>query len=298
MPTRKTKDLTSNEIISIVSEVIGKNPLSTPFKVTEDNYHRGYDYNSRQNAQSKTRWDCSEMSAALMSATIKDMNSMVNMKWKTDLTKLSSVFAASSTTVGQVAGLEGMGLKPLSTNKNDMKKMLEPGMTIYMKYTPRAGSSYSGHVGTVVRDPKSNKLMIAESIGGSNNIGVVMRDVDDFFGKGIAAKSTTTWKLFDPLSKDREALKKIDNKALQLAGLYNDAEKEYKNGGITRVSGGGNQKREFIKNYLIENMNSEPTSNRPMSLNEKAIRDANAALVNEATGIQLNPTKHKNEIRM
>ena len=95
MATYKTKTIKSSEIAEIALSV-GNNPIFSTFNTTANNYHRGYDFNGRQNKESKIRWDCSELSAFVQTQKIKDLKSITDVNWKTDFNKLSEAFKAAS----------------------------------------------------------------------------------------------------------------------------------------------------------------------------------------------------------
>ena len=157
------------------------------------NYHRGYDFNSRQNKESAVRWDCSELASALVKQQVADMKSVSGIKWKTNLSSLENCFPQGSTTLGQRAAMDKLGIEKVAHgSRNSVKNTeLKPGMMIYLAY-PQTKSGYSRHVATVTRNPQTGELMISESIGGKSNIGVVHRSVNDFL---IKEKQLITLKL-------------------------------------------------------------------------------------------------------
>ena len=279
MATYKTKTIKSSEIAEIALSV-GNNPIFSTFNTTANNYHRGYDFNGRQNKESKIRWDCSELSAFVQTQKIKDLKSITDVNWKTDFNKLSEAFKAASTTFYQRDALDKMNVPKITGKNTVMNAELKPGMLIYLTYPPRAGSQYSGHVATVTRDPETGKLMISESIGGKNNVGVIHRDVKDFFTKGYAVNHPrASFALYDPYYKDRPILDKMDKEAQNIRNYYNEADLAFKNGGnngFRKVGGNSNANRmDFIKNYVENKL--EP--------NQPALKIANNAnefnMVNE-----------------
>ncbi len=252
-PIRKSKDHVAENIMNVSEEIFGVNPLSTGFKVTENNYHRGYDFNMRRNSQSRVRWDCSEMSSALMLETVKSMQTHKNTKWNTNFKEINSAFAVGSSSQYQENKLKEYRVPMISNNKNTIKSKLEPGMVIFMDY-PTTKSGYSRHVVTVTRDQKTGGLLIAEAIGGKNNIGVVHRSVDSFFNTGKAANAKTKWSSYDPFYKDRTLLNKLDNYNSIGRELYKTAESNYKN--IIKTSSSKSNKDEYIKNFIKSNLSN------------------------------------------
>ena len=249
----------AKEIAAITQSL--NNPIYSVYSTTVKNYHRGYDFNSRQNKESGVRWDCSELASALVKQQITDMKNASSIKWKTDLSSLEHCFPQGSTTLGQRAAMDKLGIEKVAHgSRNSVKNTeLKPGMMIYLAY-PQTKSGYSRHVATVTRNPQTGELMISESIGGKNNIGVVHRSVNDFFNKGKAINNPkTTVTVYDPFYKDRKQLDQLDKEASQIRVLYKEANQAYKNGGGNFHKVGGNEKNgrmNFIENYIKNKMHN------------------------------------------
>lgn len=264
MAALKTASKKGTEMAKIAQEI--DNPIFSTYLTTSNNYHRGYDFNQRRNSQSATRWDCSELSAAVQRQFIKDLKEVDKesneISWKTNFDKLEKAFPAGSTTVSQRAKLEELGVPKITGKKNVMDN-LKPGMLIYM--THRSIGGYSGHVATVTRDPESGDLMISESIGGKKNIGVIHRSVDDFFKKGRAINDPKlSISLYDPYHKDRDTLDKMDKEAVQFKSLYKEAEKAYKaQSGLQKVGLNNRiQNRfDFIADYIEDKLDEKSNNN-------------------------------------
>lgn len=272
MPTIKVAKQTSNEIAQL-SQRMG-NPIYSSFYTTSQNYHRGYDFNARNNSESKTRWDCSELASAIMLQQIKDMRNIDNVKWNTDFSKLQNAFRMGTTTSFQRPSLDAMGVTPITGKRNVMEAELKPGMMIYLQY-PRTAGGYSGHVATVTRNPENGELMIAESIGGRNNIGVIHRSVNDFFTKGrIVNSADTKFSLYDPFYKDRATLDKFDQEASRIREHYADAVKAYNQGGIINVRGVSGRKSmqdnkmEFLENFIESRIERERNNSTLIRMTE------------------------------
>lgn len=250
----------AQEIAKISQEL--NNPIYSTYLTTTNNYHRGYDYNKRGNSESGTRWDCSELSAAVASQQIKDMQNS-GVQWKTNLNQIGNCFKAGSTTVSQRAALDAAGVPKIANGRpSDVEKNteLKPGMVIYLRYPPSKQGGYSAHVATVTRNPETGELMISESIGGKNNIGVVHRSVHDFFHKGKAINNPHCQvTVYDPYYKDRDTLDRFDKQAESIRTLYSEAEKAYRQGGSNYRHVGGNEninRMSFISKFINNNMNS------------------------------------------
>ena len=262
----------AKEIATITQSL--NNPIYSVYSTTVKNYHRGYDFNSRQNKESGVRWDCSELASALVKQQITDMKNASDIKWKTDFSSLEHCFPQGSTTLGQRAAMDKLGIEKVAHgSRNSVKNTeLKPGMMIYLAY-PQTKSGYSRHVATVTRNPQTGELMISESIGGKNNIGVVHRSVNDFFHKGKAINNPkTTVTVYDPFYKDRKQLDQLDKEASQIRVLYKEANQDYKHWGGNFNKVGGHEKNgriNFIENYIknkihnngitLENNNTDNT---------------------------------------
>ena len=185
------------------------------------------------------------------------------VQWKTNLNQIGNCFKSGSTTVSQRAALDAAGVPKLITGKpSEVEKTaeLKPGMVIYLRYPPSKQGGYSAHVATVTRNPETGELMISESIGGKNNIGVVHRSVHDFFHKGRAINNPRCQvTVYDPYYKDRDTLDRFDRQAESIRTLYSEAEKAYRQGGSNYRHVGGNESQNrmsFISKFINTNMNS------------------------------------------
>lgn len=259
MAYRKTQGRKSSEI-AVLTQKLG-NPIFSTFYTTECNYFRGYDYNGRGNRESVFRWDCSELSSALVNQQIKDM-SATGVAWKTDFNQLASAFKTGSTTAYQRAALDRMHVPVIRGKNTIMNTELKPGMVIYMQY-PKTRGGYSGHVATVTRNPETGELMISESIAGRNNIGVIHRSVHDFFTKGRTVNNPRTrFSLYDPYHKDRDMLDSLDQQAQKISSHYNAGLEAYKQQrGLRRVSGRHRnpemEKLEFLERFIETRMGND-----------------------------------------
>ena len=242
------------------------NPIFSTYLTTVHNYHRGYDYNQRRNSESRTRWDCSELSAAVACQQVEDMQKS-GVQWKTNLSKISNCFKVGSTTIGQRSALEAAGVPKTSFGtpaEVEKKAELKPGMVIYLRYPPSKKGGYSAHVATVTRNPETGELMISESIGGKNHIGVVHRSLHDFFHRGRAINNPhCKVTVYDPYYKDRDTLDKFDKQAENIRTLYSEAEKAYRQGGSAYQHVGGNKnlnRINFISKFIENHINSNPST--------------------------------------
>lgn len=239
------------------------NPILSGFKHTTENLHRGYDYNKRQNKETAVRWDCSEFSAANIQNMVKDMQDYgkkEGIQWKTNFNKVKDAFMTGSSTAWQHPKSEAyFGHVAKGTRQQVMNADLEVGMVIFMKYD-RTKSGYNGHVATVVKDPLSGDVMIAESIGGKNRTGVVLREVDSFFNGGLARAKNTRFTVIDPFKADRETLTALENKVDKVRELYLAAEKNYEkemNSPFRKVGAKRQSKDDFIENQIEDGLKQE-----------------------------------------
>lgn len=262
----------AQEIAKISQDL--NNPIYSTYLTTTNNYHRGYDYNKRRNHENGVRWDCSELSAAVANQQIKDMQNS-GIQWKTNLNQIGNCFKFGGTTVSQRAALDAAGVPKIATGKPlEVEKTvdLKPGMVIYLRYPPPKQGGYSAHVATVTRNPETGELMISESIGGKNNIGVIHRSVHDFFHKGKAITNPHCQvTVYDPYHKDRDTLNKLDKQAENIRTLYSEAERAYKQGGASyrHVGVSENQNRiNFISKFISNKIHSTPSNIVMAELNQ------------------------------
>lgn len=243
------------------------NPACELVNSTIQNMFRGYDQAKRDargipQRQSAVKWDCSEMSSNIMQsqlAVFRDYEKQSGYKFRTNLKALSDAFPLGSTTKWQSASLDKIApvIKDTRSGILEMAKNgeLKPGMVFFMKYS-QTKSGYDGHVATVVREPVTGQLKIAESVGG---VGVALRDINEFFSVGKAGQSTTKFRLYDPFSKDRAELDRLDAEAQRISQLYQEAKRGQTNG-IQKVNGGKMDEKQ-IQEYIRKTMNHENKNN-------------------------------------
>ena len=260
MATLRHMSQKAREIASIAEDV-AQSPVYKGFETTADNYHRRYDWR-RATKTSHVDYDCSELSSVVVRGMTKSMREVNtgSYQWKTNLDRIDRAFVFGSTTESQRHALKTMGEAPIAAGKrNQIRHMdFKVGMVIYFEHPPTK-SGYNGHVGVVTKNPETGKLMISESIGGQNRVGVVHRDIHDFFtlGKIINHPQTKVF-VYDPFAKDREMLNKLEARADQVRTWYAEASKNFAEHGsdIKNVhSGKGNARYQFISDYVANKMN-------------------------------------------
>lgn len=240
------------------------NIINSVYEFTSANTHIGYDKWKRAGGKnSAATWDCSELSARTIQNMTKKMDEC-DIDFKTNLKQLQKAFPNHSTTVGQRAMLDSMGVPKVSGKSNVMKD-LEVGMLIYMRYPTKNGQM--GHVATVSRDPSNGDLVISESNGSA---GVTHRSLNSFFNSGVGAKASTNWVRYDPFYKDRSILKAMEKEADQFVDVYKQAETSYRkevHSPFRKVGAKQPSRDSYLNDYLEKNFEQTDYTGKSVKLN-------------------------------
>lgn len=278
--TDKRNEYNSNiegMVISVLSDrVLQNNPANSIYSFTMVNFGKGY---SQANRYSKTATDCSAFTSSSIQNMIQEMrnynrNSKDERFNENDLAKTSKAFQIPSTTTTQEYELARMyrskGLKPEVASSRNVRNMFasvdKVGMVIYMDKDGNNRTTNDRHVWISTRDPKTNKIVWAESTA-TGNYGVIISSPEELKTRQAALDlGKRKFTLYDPfVGENRKLIDKMDEQQIEFNKQYiheKNRMNSYQSVGI------GNNKIEVNSAEFIKKMENT-------LINNDAIREIN-----------------------